>query len=77
MKNILNNVRKRLATMNINTSRWSAWVSDCVTYWKTEWWLGTKGLVAKSVKLAHDSLDYLSYYSIAWLGGLLCFVILF
>lgn len=70
-------VAKQLAKANIKTSRWERWVSDVVNYWVNEWWHNTNGVVAKTVKLAHDTWDYISYNAMSWTGGLICVCILF
>ena len=67
----------KLSKANIRTSRWSRWVSNVVNYWKKEWWQETEGFVAKTVKLAHDVWDYLTYNAMSWTGGLICVFILF
>lgn len=70
-------VAKQLAKANIKTSRWERWVRSVHNYWVTEWWHNTNGVVAKTVKLAHDTFDYVTYNTTAWLGGFALVCILF
>ena len=76
MLNFLNKIETTMNKWNITTSRWSGFNQRVAEYW-VDWYQHSSPWYAKAVKLIHDAWDYVSYNACAFMGMLLCALILF
>lgn len=76
MLNFLQNIETTLKKWNITSSKWSDFNVRVVEYW-TDWYNHNSPWYGKAVKLLFDTWDYVSYNACAFMGMLLCALILF
>lgn len=76
MYEFLVRLEAKLNSWNITSSKWSNWNERVYSYW-TDWYNHSSPWYGKAVKLIHDTWDYVSYNACAFMGMLLCALVLF
>lgn len=76
MNSFLMSVENTLQKWNITAPKWRNFNERVYAYW-TDWYQHNSPWYAKGIKLVLDAWDYVSYNACAFMGMLVCALILF